>query len=575
MALEHRARGAYLGLPPMALPKTSGRAWLLLAALTVLLAIPRLWGTQGGLPAQTEPDGLVIATQAQILRTGADPGEERLLWGFYPHLTARLAALQAGPRPVEGLSAQRREASRGYGSVRETSAWLSLLIVPLSYLLARRWLEERMALLVAGLSGASLLHLWFAVQARPHALLAVLALASVLAALSYASRPGFLRLVLLSVLCGLALGTLANGLFTLLPALVALYCAHGFKGWWRALVLAGIAGSLAAAFHPFALASGAATGPALGLENGQFLLFGHRIDLALFRGAGFLELAGSLWRYDLWLAVLAILAIALSFFGPRERIERRELWIVLAFVIPYLLVFGLYGRTYQRFLLPLLPFVALYIGWSLSAFARARWIVFGALAPQLLLSLQFARLHAAPTTIDEASEWVARELDPARDRIAFLPSFELPLPYSSAALELNAVMLDNPQRPWFRYQKALAPQLCVQPGYDLTAFALDGAENFRRAQSDTQAWLAELSADYFVVEVYSDGRKPLALANIHPTLPALATRVARFAPGGAAQTDNWPLAYSDDEYPHKKIWSLELLRAERLGPVIEIWKRGS
>jgi hypothetical protein len=35
------------------------------------------------------------------------------------------------------------------------------------------------------------------------------------------------------------------------------------------------------------------------------------------------------------------------------------------------------------------------------------------------------------------------------------------------------------------------------------------------------------------------------------------------------------LAYSDDEYPHKKIWALELLRAERLGPVIEIWKRGS
>ncbi|MFM7281858.1 MAG: hypothetical protein ACKO32_08770 [Planctomycetia bacterium] len=551
------------------------RAWLLLAGLLLLLAIPRLWGNAGGLPGQTEPDGLVIATQAQLLRTGADPGAEPLLWGFYPHLTARLSALRSGPRPVEGLEAQRSEAGREYASVRETSAWLSLLIVPLSFLLARRWLEERLALLVAGLSGASLLHLWFAVQARPHALLAVLALASVLAALSYAAKPGWARLSLLAVLCGLALGTLANGVFTLLPALLALYCAHGFKGWWRAAVLAGIAGSLAVAFHPFAIPFGEATGPALGLENGQFLLFGHRIDLALFRGAGFLELAGSLWRYDLWLAVLAMFALALSPWGRRAALERREIIIVLAFVIPYLLVFGLYGRTYQRFLLPLLPFVALFIGWSLSAFSRARWVVWVALAPQLLLSLQFARLHAAPTTIDEASAWVARELDPAKTRIAFLPSFELPLPYSAAALERNAVMLDNPQRPWFRYQSSLAPQLRVQPGYDLTAFALDGAENFRRTQSDTQAWLTELSADYFVVEVYTDGRKPLALANIHPTLPALATRVARFAPGGEAQTDNWPLTYSDDEYPHKKIWALELLRAERMGPVIEIWKRGS
>ncbi len=555
------------------------RAWLLLAGLLLLLAIPRLWGNAGGLPGQTEPDGLVIATQAQLLRTGADPGAEPLLWGFYPHLTARLSALRAGPRPVEGLEAQRSEAGREYASVRETSAWLSLLIVPLSFLLARRWLEERLALLVAGLSGASLLHLWFAVQARPHALLAVLALASVLAALSYAAKPGWARLGLLAVLCGLALGTLANGVFTLLPAVLALCCAHGMKSWWRVLLLTGIAGALALLFHPFAFtsgagASGAATGPALGFENGQFLLFGHRIDLALFRGAGFLELAGSLWRYDLWLALLALVAVALSPWGRRVRIERRELVIVLAFVIPYLLVFGLYGRTYQRFLLPLLPFLALFIGWSLSAFTRARWIVWVALLPQLLLSLQFARVHAAPTTIDAAADWIARELDPAQARIAFLPSFELPLPYTAQALERNALMLDNRQRPWFRYQRGLTPELRVQPSYDMTAFALAGAENFRRAQSDTQAWLAELSADYFVVEVYSDGRKPLVLANIHPTLPALATRVARFAPGGAAQTDNWPLTYSDDEYPHRKVWALELLRAERMGPVIEIWKRG-
>jgi hypothetical protein len=311
----------------------------------------------------------------------------------------------------------------------------------------------------------------------------------------------------------------------------------------------------------------------LGFENGQFLLFGHRIDLALFRGAGFLELAGSLWRYDVWLALLALLAVALSPWGRRARMERRELMVVLAFVVPYLLVFGLYGRTYQRFLLPLLPFLALFIAWSLSAFSRMRWIALAVLLPQLLLALQFARVHAAPTTIDQAADWVARELDPSKDQIAFLPSFELPLPYTAEALERNVVMLDNPQRPWFRYQRELAPSLRVQPGYDMTAFPLQGAENFRRAQSDTQAWLAELSADYFVVEVYSDGRKPLVLANIHPTLPALATRVARFAPRGDAQTDNWPLSYSDDECPQRKIWALELLGAERMGPVIEIWKR--
>lgn len=550
---------------------TSRRTWLVLALLTLVLSIPRLWGTSGGLPGLTEPDGLVIATQADLLRREADPGPERLLWGFYPHLTARLAAQLPGPEPAEGLQAQREQAGREYASVRELSAWLSLLIIPLSFLLARRFLAERMALMVAGLSGASVLHLWFALQARPHAALAVWALGTVLVAVDYSTRAGWLRLALLGVLCGCALGTLANGVFVLPPVLLALLFAHGWRAWPRALIVLGIAAVIAIAMHPFALESSSSGGPALGLANGQLLLFGHRIDLALFRGLGFLELAGSLWRYDTWLACLGLLALLVLPFGERLGARRREFLIVLAFVIPYLLVFGLYGRTYQRFLLPLLPYLALFIGWSFSAW-RAPWVAAALLAPQLALALQFGRVHARPSTVDQAADWVERNIPAGSARIAFLPTFELPLAYSAAALERNTTMLANRQRPWFRYQRSLSDELRVGPGHELTALPLDG-DNFRRAQSETQAWLAEQPADYFVIEVYTDGRKPLVLSGIHPTLPALADRVARFAPLGAAQEDNWPLTYSDDEYPHKHAWALQLLRAERMGPVIEVWRR--
>ncbi len=61
------------------------------------------------------------------------------------------------------------------------------------------------------------------------------------------------------------------------------------------------------------------------------------------------------------------------FFSPNEPLLALVRWrsrerdpgrlVVLSFALPYALVVGLYARSYQRFLLPLLPFLALLLVW--------------------------------------------------------------------------------------------------------------------------------------------------------------------------------------------------------------------
>jgi hypothetical protein len=560
----------------------SRRAWLALGVVVVLLAAPRLWGLHGGLPELTEPDGLVIATQAELLRSGADVQDDEILWGFYPHLTGSLVAfLLPGPRDVAGLEPQLAQAARSFSDVRLVVALLSLCVVPLTYSIARRFLCARWSLVASILSGASLLHLWFATQARPHAVLTVFTLGAVLVAMHYARESNWPTLILLALVCGFSIGSLESGVLSLLPAGLALWQAHHWRAGPRLIVLLALTGALAVQFYPFAFEPGGKAA-ALGFADGQLLLFGHRIFLDSFRGEGFLALAGALKHYDPWLALLALVALGSSALSWRRwsltSERRRDLALLLSFALPYLLVFGLYGGTYQRFLLPLLPYLAIAVAWSFSALptGRMQWALPALLClPQIGLAMRFAQVRAAPTTVAEAARWIESNLEPGADEILFLPSFELPLPYSADAMHCSRAILDNPQRPWFRYQHRLPEHLRVGPGWDVRALSLANADGRRRANEDAVAWLGEQPWSYIVVEVFTEGRRPLVISGIHPALPELADRVVRFAPEGGADGENLPLSYSDDDYPRHCCWALRLLRAERMGPVIEIWRRRS
>ena len=99
--------------------------------------------------------------------------------------------------------------------VRALVALLAASVLPATWLLARRRVGDRWALLAAALPATSLLHLNFSQQARPHAAFASLFLWTVLAAVHLRARPSWGAHALVGVLAGLSLGCLQSGLIAL------------------------------------------------------------------------------------------------------------------------------------------------------------------------------------------------------------------------------------------------------------------------------------------------------------------------------------------------------------------------
>jgi hypothetical protein len=190
---------------------TARRRWLVgLAALVVLAAGLRLAGMDRLLPHLQEADANVVQ-QLEIHRRGR-AGRDKLPIAYhaYPTLLARaLATLpEAEPDPRapagERLATSLAAASADFVRTRTAVAWLALLLVPLTWLLARRFLGGGPALLAAALVALSPLHLLFSQQARPHGAHASFALLAVVLALCMRARPGVASYLAAGAAAGLA-----------------------------------------------------------------------------------------------------------------------------------------------------------------------------------------------------------------------------------------------------------------------------------------------------------------------------------------------------------------------------------
>jgi hypothetical protein len=137
------------------------------------------------------------------------------------------------------------------------------------------------------------------------------------------------------------------------------------------------------------------------------------------------------------LALLAVGGVALAVL----RGGRREV-ILLAFPVPYSLVIGSWSSRFERYTLPLLPFLTLLAALSLVALAAwlrersARWsgrvaapwwpglglalAVAVLVGPEVARGIHWHRLLARPDTRAVAGEWIEREI-PAEARIALEP----------------------------------------------------------------------------------------------------------------------------------------------------------
>jgi hypothetical protein len=469
--------------------------------------------------------------------------------------------------------------------VRAVVALLSLLAIPATWLVARRFLPPPWPLAAATLFAASPFVHWFAQQARPHAVVTAFLMLALASALALRARPGWPSALACAASAALAAGTLQNGLAALLPIAAALLLserlAWGGRVRFGSTALAGAALGFAV-FQPY-LFTGEA-GPAPALQPGQVLIANHVVDLNLFRGAGFARIAQAFLGYDPLVAVLAALgtiALCAAALAGRWRGRGRDALVVLSFALPYLVAFGLYGRTYQRFALPLAPIACLLAAGALYALvqlagsravprALAIAVCIAALLAQALLALGLARARSAPSTIDEAVRWVESRVERVRERVAVTPGFELPLLLTDGALDADRVVNGTVVSVWHWHLYQVPPGGFDGPRWDVRTLPLGLPAERERARADMPGFLDAQGADWLVLQVY-EGWFPL-LESVRAAARARGDPVARFSPYRDGNPENLPLSFQDDEMPHGVAWALEAARARCVGPVVEVYR---
>lgn len=402
-----------------------------LLLLTSFVVATRFVGIDYLLPHLSEPDQYLVP-QTEFLWEGGDPKAAPLSFFWYYSLLPQVLALTPDPalaaaeKDPRSLEQQLEAASEPIARMRRLIAFLSVLIAPATFLLARRFLGAWEALLAAALMSTCFLYFHFSTQARPHAAQATLALLAVLAALHLQSRPTWPSYLLAGVLAALAIGCLQNGIFVLPPLALAhlLRERPGAEDAWRRRILRGSA-RFGLALVPF-VASFLWFGPAfneeqsdtritrtpygrpetkpvdqqresytapLALRDGAIELGPQRLVLEWFDGSGFPHSIRYLWWNDPvlllfgagGLALLASRAVRVWRSIPPERRRprmlgrldqifvaprARALALATAYAVPFVLVLGSYAHTWGRFLLPVLPYLACLAAFGASAALR-------------------------------------------------------------------------------------------------------------------------------------------------------------------------------------------------------------
>ena len=597
-------------------------AALTVAALVALSLALRWFGLGCQLPQFVPVDSLVLASEVEVLRHHGDPSY-RLWPNLYPRLIPALVRLlpaetQEDPAP-RTLEEHLERARAPYVRVGIVVALLSVLLVPGTYLLARRFLERSWSLVAAALAATSVLFLWFSQQGRPHGAATSIILLAVLACLRLRRKPTVSSYVLAGLALGAAIGTLQSGVAALLPFAAAFLLrskgreraeseptgpepasagGSAFASPWLVLASLAIVGLLARALYPSMEGTpafrGTPHGPGFALRGSTVVLMGHMIALTSFNGDGFTLLSKALWGYDpLITATFALGALVLLAELLVARVRRsthssagtrRDLLVVLAFAVPYAAAIGLYHFSGQRFLLPLLPYLVCVAAYGLRALwklAERRGVALRCAAASLVAAIlavqgfgaaKLSQIRSRPDTATEAAAWLREHLPSRTDRVLLTPGVDLPLLLTPDALGQNEERPNLGQR-WYAYQIAsVPPESAALERYDLQSLPLTREEDKQRFWRDPAAYLRELGAPWIVIE----GRRTWewrGLDRLRGTLGEIGELVARFEPDDAERYRDAPIAHQGfDPLPFPIPWFRRILGARCTGSVLEIWR---
>lgn len=413
-----------------------GLGWDLLACGLLLVAalLLRLQGLDALLPHHPEADAWIVEQTIRLSDAEVSGETRQAIQGKYPLLLADVVraidgdqtrAFDANRTPEE----HRAAASAPFLAARRVLALLSALAAPLTYLLARTFMERPAASLAGAWVATSLLHVSLSVQARPHAPLATFCVLTLLLAIQAARSRGPWWLIPLALASAFATGTLQSGALTILPAFLATALVikrHPRTGAVAATISALLAIGILLRAYPIDIGAhaGAARPQAaiaeevvaeeviatsevkgIGEEPTTIRLHTHRIQLDRFRGRGALVLAQALISSDPLLALLASLGALGLLRKGKWRPTTPEGWILASFAIPFAACFAAYDLSHPRFFVPLLPLVALFAAHG-PARRLAAW---GFLILSFTTAARFAWLRTQPDSLERTAEWIVRE----------------------------------------------------------------------------------------------------------------------------------------------------------------------
>jgi hypothetical protein len=497
------------------------RRILLALCLLVLGALGlRLASTDRLLPEFREPDAFETL---EMQHQQGDPAivKHVVFRERYPWLLAwTLALIPHQPAPDDaGLAEHLELAADPYERVRIGAALLATLQVALTFCLARRFLPPEQSLLASLLVGTSLLHMLFSVQARPHGPHAGLALLSLIASLRLMERPSAARAVLASLASTSAIAMLQLGYSTIPPLGLACVLAAG-KSWrWRlgALALLPATAILLAQLwytnRPYIDAEGLHLASASG--------GGHTLFLSQMDFLGSLRGARMFFEHDPLFAVLSAaglsgaLVAAWPAWQSGDRVWRSQVAVAAGFALPYLAVITIQGEVYERFLMPLLPFLALFGAWAFFVVFRAHrglqpLAVLLLLGPCLIGALRFARVARAENGYEQAAAWLMQNAG-TDERIVHTPDLTVPLLHSREALEAQLADPASANMPWITYSATIMSLPAGERLFDIRPFpARLSLPSFGPDRERMREWLRENRVRWLVLEISQrNARRPI------------------------------------------------------------------
>lgn len=553
-------------------------------ACVILALVLRLAGLEARLPHGLEPDGSVIASQVEQIRKPEADRTRDGTWALYPHLIAHVAALlPARERGGDTLEDHLEQASAPFVRVRLVCGLLSVLAIPASYALARRFLARGPALLVCLLSAASLLSTLISPQARPHGPAASLLLLAIVAALRLRRRPNWGSCALAGLALGLAVSTLQSGIAAVLP-MAAAWCwrAPGATSralrWLGPLLLLALAGAIAWTLYPHTSAVPQQVAD-LAPESAWFA-GGHQIQLGHIDGSGFLMVARTLISFETLPFVLALGAIVIALPRLRRGLPRtdraRDGLVCAAYALPYLFAIGMYGWTVERFCLPLVPFVACLAAaawvWCAARLARpiALLLLLLLVVPQLQASARLAWLRCQPDGATSMARWIeANSLD-AQERVLLVPALDLPLARSDEALDADAQIAYG--SPWISYQRSHRYEAWDCKRYTLGYMPLHKAAALAAAARDPIGTARGSNAQLVALAAPDRERGHPTAAAFREALLRDADLVHRSPAIRGEPANELTLGY-DFGFEGRAIWTWELLTGSMLpGRIIELYR---